>query len=294
MSLMPRGRALLPQFRRKPFILEFAMRIRLKPVLRLILLLFLAPLAVHAGLYSAEDRAASWSTADWSSAGLLLVANAEREARVLVMAGHAGRWKGIFGVHTWIVIKPADAARWTRYDVVGWGNPVRTNGWAADGRWFGEHPHIVADIRGDAANAAIPKIEAAVKAYPYAKYGDYRVWPGPNSNTFIATLLRAVPELDVAMLPNAIGKDFRDGFFVGLTDSRTGVEANLWGLLGVKLGWVEGIEFNFLSLVAGLDLRHPALKLPGFGRIGFDGATATARTPRRSSRGSVSMRLAVR
>ncbi len=253
---------------------------RLRPILLVVLLLFIAPLAVHAAFYSAEERAASWASADWSSAGLLPSPAADREARVLVMAGHAGRWKGAFGVHTWIVVKPADAARWTRYDVVGWGNPVRTNGWAPDGRWFGERPRVVADIHGEAASAAIPKIEAAVRAYPYAKYGDYRVWPGPNSNSFIATLLRAVPELGVTMLPNAIGKDFRDGFFLGLTDSRTGVEANLWGVLGLKLGWVEGVEFNFLSLVAGLDLRHPALKLPGFGRIGFDGATATAGTTR--------------
>ncbi|MFN2624441.1 MAG: hypothetical protein ABR611_16595, partial [Chthoniobacterales bacterium] len=64
--------------------------------------------------------------------------------------------------------------------------------------------------------------------------------------------------------------------YAGLSDSGTGVEASLWGLLGVKLGWVEGIEVNFLGLVAGLDLRHPAVKLPGFGRIGVDGAVATA------------------
>ena len=56
----------------------------------------------------------------------------------------------------------------------------------------------------------------------------------------------------------------------GLTDSGTGVEASLWGLLGIKVGWVEGLEINFLGLVAGLDLRQPALKLPAFGRIGLD------------------------
>ena len=32
---------------------------------------------------------------------------------------------------------------------------------------------------------------------------------------------------------------------------------------------VEGLEFNLLGLVAGLDMRHAALKLPGFGRIGI-------------------------
>jgi hypothetical protein len=80
--------------------------------------------------------------------------------------------------------------------------------------------------------------------------------------------------------PTAVGKDFRSEPYIGLTDSRTGIEASLWGLLGVKLGWVEGIEFNFLGLVAGIDVRHPALKLPGFGRLGLhDGSAIAAPLP---------------
>ncbi|MBV8835623.1 MAG: DUF3750 domain-containing protein, partial [Alphaproteobacteria bacterium] len=118
--------------------------------------------------------------------------------------------------------------------------------------------------------------EQAVRSYQYANAGDYRIWPGPNSNTFVASVLRAVPELGVTMPPNAIGRDFRPVPYAGLSDSRTGIEANLWGLVGVKLGWVEGVEVNVLGLVAGLDLRHPALKLPAFGRIGVEGAVATA------------------
>ncbi|MEI9803883.1 MAG: DUF3750 domain-containing protein [Pseudolabrys sp.] len=43
----------------------------------------------------------------------------------------------MFSVHSWVVFKRANARNWTRYDVVGWGMPVRTNGWPADGRWFG-------------------------------------------------------------------------------------------------------------------------------------------------------------
>ena len=40
-------------------------------------------------------------------------------------------------------------------------------------------------------------------------------------------------------------------------------------MLGVSVGWVEGIEVNVLSLVTGIDIRRPAIKLPGFGRIGL-------------------------
>ena len=89
------------------------------------------------------------------------------------------------------------------------------------------------------------------------------MWPGPNSNTFIAAVLRAVPELATTLPPNAIGKDFRDGFYAGLTDSGTGVELSLFGVVGIKAGWVEGIELNMLGLVAGLDLRHPGREAAG-------------------------------
>jgi hypothetical protein len=253
------------------------MRARVKLIILIILGLFLLPIAARAALFMIEDRPRSWRDADWSSVGMLPKATEHPEARLLVFSGRTGGLKGLFAVHSWVVLKREGARTWERYDVVGWGSPVRLNGWAADGRWYGDIPRIVADVRGAQAAALIPKIEAAVKDYRYAYAGDYRMWPGPNSNTFVATILRAVPELGVALPPNAIGKDFRDeGFYFGPSDSRTGVELNLWGLFGIKLGWVEGVEVNILGLVAGLDLRHPALKLPGFGRIGFGFPVATA------------------
>ena len=160
--------------------------------------------------------------------------------------------------------------------MVGWGDPVRTNFRDPDGRWYGNVPQVVLDLRGEAATKAIPKIEAAVKEYQYANAGDYRIWPGPNSNTFVATVLRAIPEAEAILPANAVGRDFRPYPYAGLTDSGTGVEASLWGIVGVKLGWVEGVEMNFLGLVAGLDLRNPGVKLPGFGRIGLPQQTAIA------------------
>ena len=207
---------------------------------------------------------------------MLPSASADREARLLVFTGRTGRWKGIFAIHSWVVYKPEGTASWNRYDVVGWGQPVRSNGWDPDGRWFGDVPRVLVDVRGEEAAALIPKVKAAIAAYSYSNFGDYRMWPGPNSNTFTATVLRAVPELAVTLPSNAVGKDFRPYPYLGLTDSGTGVEASLWGLLGVKLGWVEGLEVNFLGLVAGLDLRHPGVKLPGFGRIGMSDGTAIA------------------
>src|SRR5437588_1571537 len=247
-----------------------------KLIVLTILALFLVPVAARAALFAYESGPRSWRDADWSSTGTLPAAAAHPAARVLVMTGQTGGWKGTVAVHSWLVLKRAGARSWTRYDVVGWGSPVRTNGWAPDGRWYGNKPTVLVDLGGAEAAALIPRIEGAVKSYAFGNAGDYRLWPGPNSNTFVASVLRAVPELGITMPPNAIGRDYRPYPYVGLSDSGTGIEASLWGVLGVKLGWVEGIEVNVLGLVAGLDLRHPAVKLPGFGRVGVESAANAA------------------
>ena len=243
-----------------------------------ILLLFLGPLVARAALYAVGNDPRSWRDADWSSAGLLPPATADKDARVVVFTGTTGAWKGIFSVHSWIVYKPANGSAWTRYDVVGWGSPVRTNNWPPDGRWYGNTPVAIADVSGAEAEKMIPRIEAAVSEYRYAKAGDYRIWPGPNSNSFVAAVLRTMPELGVTLPPNAVGRDYRDGFYAGLTDSRTGIEINLNGLAGLKVGWVEGFELNLLGLVAGIDLRQPGVKLPGFGHVGVGAPVAIAHT----------------
>lgn len=242
--------------------------------LRLMLLgffaLFLAPLAVHAGYWLAIDDGGPWSRARWTSAGLLPAVARHPEASVHVYAARTGRWKGIFAHHCWIVLKEKGGTAYVRYDKVGWGSPVRVDAWPADAYWYGHTPVLVGKIEGAAAERLIPKLKAAIADYPFARAGDYRVWPGPNSNTFVAHVLAAVPEAGLALPPTALGKDFRPAFFAaGLTPSQTGLQVALGGLMGLTVGWVEGIEVNVLGLVAGLDLRVPAVKLPGFGRIGL-------------------------
>jgi hypothetical protein len=249
---------------------------RHKIIMLIVVALFLVPLLARAALHAIGNAPRSWRDADWSSTHLLPPAAQDRPARVLVFTGTTGVWKGIFSVHSWIVLKDANATEWTRYDVVGWGSPVRVNGWPPDGLWYGNRPVPIADISGPQAEELIPKIEAAVNAYRFAQAGDYRIWPGPNSNSFTAAILRAVPELGVSLPPNAVGRDYRDRLYAGLTDSGTGFELNLHGLAALKVGWVEGIELDLFGLVAGLDLRHPGLKLPGYGRIGFESPVATA------------------
>jgi hypothetical protein len=239
-------------------------------MLILFVVLWLVPLGIAAALHQRHGIGTAWAAADRSSVGHLPPAGEHPGAVVRVFAAPTVRWRGIFAVHSWIVVKPAGAADYTRYDYTAWGEPIRVNGFVPDGRWFGRAPEVVFAADGDAAAAMIPRLRAAVAAYPWRDRGDYRVWPGPNSNTFVAAVLEAVPEARAVLPPTAIGKDYpHDGWWLRRTASGTGLRFTLGGYAGVTIGWVEGIEVNILGGVAGIDLRRPAVKLPGLGRIGM-------------------------
>lgn len=234
----------------------------------LFLSLFLLPAAVSTVLWALSDRPASWHQADWSSAGTLPQAAAQPEAVIHVMSARTGGLKGALSSHSWIVLKRAGAVAYDRYDKVGWGSPVRHNAYAADARWYSNPPRIIRTIRGEQAEQLIPRIEFVIERYPWRHRGGYRIWPGPNSNSFIAHILREVPELNAVLPPHAVGRDFLgdDRYWFA---SAEGDEFRLgWrGLVGVSAGRLSGLEINLLGLVAGIDVRNPALKLPGFGAI---------------------------
>lgn len=214
----------------------------------------------------------AWWQARRDSSGQAPDPGDTREAVIQVYAARAVSWRGLLAVHTWIALKPTNARQYTRYEVIGWGvgrgfPAVRVNRMGPDNYWFGARPERLADLRGEGVDTLITRVEAAVAAYPY--HASYRTWPGPNSNTFIAYLGRAVPELRLKLPPTAIGKDFLpNGVPAGRSPSGTGVQLSLFGLAGVLVGWEEGIELNLLGLIFGLDLKAPGIKLPGVGRLG--------------------------
>lgn len=237
--------------------------------LLVLLTLFFAPVAWRSAAYW-RAPAFEWRSADRSSAGLLAPPSQNRAATVRIFAAPTVSWRGIFAVHSWIVLKDENAPAYERYDLTAWGDPIRINGFDPDGRWFGEVPQLVFAADGDAAMALIGRMRAAIGSYRFRNRGDYRAWPGPNSNTFVATVLAAVPETRAVLPPNAIGKDFPlDGRILDWTPSRTGVRLSLGGYAGLTLAWVEGLELNILGGVIGIDIRRPALKLPAVGRLGL-------------------------
>jgi hypothetical protein len=214
-----------------------------------------------------------WSQARWDSSGLAPDPATTPEPVVQVYAARAWGWKGVFAVHSWIIIKRAHAPAFERYEVVGWGvrrgaPAVRRNMREIDGRWAGNEPRLLLDRRGPEVEALIDQIEAAIMSYPYPD--EYRTWPGPNSNTFVAHIARTVPALGLELPPTAIGKDYlSNGSIVARTPSGTGVQVSLLGLLGLSLGRDEGLEVNLLGLTFGVDPLDVAIKLPGIGQFGL-------------------------
>ena len=239
-------------------------------VLLAIAVLFLLPAGAALAWWSTVDRPGSWNAADWGPSGTLPPAREVEGAVVHLMSARTGGMKGALSVHSWIVTKRAGERAYTRYDKVGWGSPVRRNAYPADAYWYSNAPTILATVTGEAAERAIDDVERAVASYPFAVRGGYRIWPGPNSNSFIAHVVRNVPALRVNLPELAVGRDYpTDGQLVAWDAIRGDLRVSLWGYAGVSLGRTAGLEINLLGLVAGIDPLRPALKLPGFGRVGM-------------------------
>ena len=234
------------------------------------MLLLVGPFSV---LVSGElDLDTHWSEASMASSGQSPLPDEESAALVQVFGARAFNWRGAFGIHTWIAAKRSRAKEYTVYQVVGW-NLYRnrsvvsiTRGTTPDFYWYNAYPDLLLQRRGEGTDALIDRIDKAARAYPYTRR--YRVWPGPNSNSFVAFIARQVPELGLDLPPTAIGKDYlTHGELVGRMPSGTGWQVSLLGLLGAGVAREEGIEVNLLGLSVGVDINDRALRLPGLGRL---------------------------
>lgn len=236
----------------------------------LVATLMLGPIGVLAS--GDLDLDTPWHLRSRGSTGQAPDPAVERGAVVQVYGARIVRWRGAFGIHPWIAVKRAGDALYTTYHIVGWrarrgGDAMVTNEVEApDMLWYGAYPQLLADHRGAEAEAMIAQIESAVAAYPWRE--SYRLWPGPNSNTFVAWVARQVPALRLDLPPTAIGKDYLGSTtFIDHAPSGTGWQLSLMGLAGVTVARDEGLELNVLGLGFGVDVDDGALRLPGFGRL---------------------------
>ena len=152
-----------------------------------------------------------WRTANRDSAGIAPDPFASTEAVVHVYGASAWSWRGWFAIHTWIATKKSNENHYTVYDVIGWrqhhGGPVmRAYKDIPDRFWYGEEPELLQSHSGDGVDQLIDKIDNAAHSYPWKT--NYKVYPGPNSNTFTAWIAKQVPELELDLPFTAIGKNF--------------------------------------------------------------------------------------
>jgi uncharacterized protein DUF3750 len=238
-------------------------------VFRGILSLSLGPIA--AIVAHLVEGLRDWRSAGRRPAGLTPDPATTPEPVIQMYCARCLGWRRYFSVHTWIAVKPARARTYTVYEVTYWhlrrrGSAVAMRKRAPAQRWFGNVAELLAERRGDEVGVLIDRIEKSIREYPFA--GKYVAWPGPNSNTFVAHITRAVPELEMDFPPTAIGKDYLGRRCASTAPSGNGFQLSLLGLFGVLLSRVEGFEVNVLGLTFGFDPFTLALKLPLIGRLG--------------------------
>jgi hypothetical protein len=155
-----------------------------------------------------------WRTASRAPAGIASAPDEESRAIVEFYAADAFSWRGWFAVHPWVAIKPEYAQEYEVYEVTGWqvkrGLPAirQYQTTTPDRYWFGSAPKLLLSIKGKKATELIPKIKIAIASYPWVD--EYSIFPGPNSNTFIAWIGLQVPELELMLPYNAIGSGYAD------------------------------------------------------------------------------------
>lgn len=214
----------------------------------------------------------NWRTASRESAGIAPSPSELKESIVQIYTARAFSWRGNFTIHPWVAWKGKDEEDFTVAQVIGWrlnsdNSVVSVARDIPDRRWFDNMPEVIFEARGDKADRIITRFKELIEDYPYKDV--YRVYPGPNSNTFVAYLIQNTEDIKITLPPHAVGKDWPVDSFVGLTPSGTGVQANAYGMLGFAIGLEEGIEINLFALNFGIDFYPPALKLPLIGRVGF-------------------------
>lgn len=232
-------------------------------------LLLAGPLYVY--FFGHLDLKTSWQHASRNSTKLAPHPDEYSDAIIQAYAARAYNWRGMFSTHCWIAVKPRNVAHYTVYQVVGWslyagGSAVSEQVDVPDRSWFGSNPMLLLDIRGKQAEQLIPKIRAAVSAYPYKN--EYVTWPGPNSNTFVAFIGRKVPELRLVLPPNSVGQDFLPGLtFFARAPSGTGYQVSIFGVFGLTLAMYEGVRITLFGLTTGLNFKPLALIIPGVGYL---------------------------
>ena len=215
---------------------------------------------VGVGAYGAS-MGSDWRTASREPVGLAPDPADVDEAMVQVYGARTVGAKGLFGVHTWVAVKPTGAPAWTVYEVIGWrlrwsDSVVVGTQRQPDRRWFGAEPELYAERRGMGVDAMIVRIEQAVRSYPPRRRVP-RV-ARPEFNTFTAWISRARCRSSSSTCRPRPSARTIWAVRSSPPPSGSGVQLSLGGLLGVAVSAVDGLEINLLGLNFGISGRRQA------------------------------------
>lgn len=171
--------------------------------------------------------------------------------------------------HPWFAVREKGAESWVRWEI--W-SPGGGGDWGYVAQRHvpplsGPDVRVHGILRGERATRFSACLRRESARYEHRHF--YLPWPGPNSNTYVDTMLRRCGFR--AELPaTSVGKDYRGLIGVSWTSGGTGVQLET-PLVGIRLGLTEGIQLHLFGLAIGIDFWPPALVYPlGNGRLGFD------------------------
>lgn len=178
-------------------------------------------------------------------------------------------WYTHFAKHGWFDVRAEPGGSWTRVEISSPYSGVRIDGieeWQAlaDERWNDRDVRVRGVLSGPRAREAARDLLERAAAYDDDRY---RAIPGPNSNTFVAALVDAVPHLRTTQHHNAVGKDFATPVGFARTPSKTGARLDT-PVIGVALALQEGVELHLAGLSFGVGLWPPRLEIPFVPEIG--------------------------
>tara|TARA_R110002073_G_scaffold48979_1_gene131310 strand:+ start:165 stop:467 length:303 start_codon:yes stop_codon:yes gene_type:complete len=72
------------------------------------------------------------------------------EALIQIYGAGAFSWRGYFGIHTWVAVKPTDDLSYTVYEIIGWRRRWKQSvlvihNRAPYRRWYGNYPTVLAE-----------------------------------------------------------------------------------------------------------------------------------------------------
>lgn len=159
-----------------------------------------------------------------------------------------------FAWHYWLQItQHGKTERWEVWQTANnnstsWGhlhkNLLTNNSW-----FMGEDMCLVAQWHGELADKIVYQVVNSPILYPYNHL--YRYWPGPNSNTYIQTMLTNAG-VDFLLAPVAIGKDY-----IGWCKYKNSSTLRQWYSPMVSLSCLKGKQYHLsiFGLTFGVTLR---------------------------------------